>query len=239
MLIALYCVSGAAAADRQTITLNSGKTFNSARIVAIGEKTATIAHEGGTAAVPKDDVPLDILARAHMRLEAGGKKQQDEEARRGVETREKKKTEDRDDELKARLAMAAAREKAERAEAQTQKTKPNRPSRQSVEKRLAELKASIPTAPSSQDPRVRDIVSKYQRAFASITAETIPQATRWIRDNLQRDLAGFEQDLATTRVPAFPNQKTATSAIRASAEVSKVWLQRLSGHLAQVEGLAK
>jgi len=61
------------AAERADIELNDGRVLRGARVLVIGETQAQISHEGGIQSVPIDAVPLDILARAAMRLESEAK----------------------------------------------------------------------------------------------------------------------------------------------------------------------
>ena len=55
-------------AEKANIALSDGTVLKAARIVSIGKTSVAIVHEGGVASVSLEDVPLDVLARAHMEL---------------------------------------------------------------------------------------------------------------------------------------------------------------------------
>lgn len=61
------------AAEKADLTLNDGRVLKAARIVTIGEKQVMIVHAGGALGVPPETVPLDVLARAKMELDAENK----------------------------------------------------------------------------------------------------------------------------------------------------------------------
>ena len=56
------------AAEKANIALSDGTVLKAARIVSIGKTSVAIVHEGGVVSVSPEEVPLDVLARAHMEL---------------------------------------------------------------------------------------------------------------------------------------------------------------------------
>lgn len=88
LLLACLLTLPLVAAERADLKLKDGRVLKGARVVAIVEKTASIAHAGGLESVPIDDVPLDVLARAHIEIEdkaAEKKKVADAIAKRDAE----------------------------------------------------------------------------------------------------------------------------------------------------------
>ena len=55
-------------AEKANIALRSGTVLKDAKIVIVGKTSVSIAHEDGVATVPREDVPVDVLARAHMKF---------------------------------------------------------------------------------------------------------------------------------------------------------------------------
>ena len=55
-------------AEKANIGLSDGSVLKGARIVSVGENSVSILHEGGIISVASENVPLDVLARAHMEL---------------------------------------------------------------------------------------------------------------------------------------------------------------------------
>jgi len=55
-------------AEKANIVLSDGTVLKAARIVSIGKTSVAIVFEGGVASVSPEDLPLDVLARAHMEL---------------------------------------------------------------------------------------------------------------------------------------------------------------------------
>ena len=53
-------------AEKANIVLSDGTVLKAARIVSIGKTSVAIVFEGGVASVSPEDLPLDVLARAHM-----------------------------------------------------------------------------------------------------------------------------------------------------------------------------
>lgn len=62
--------------QRPDLKLNDGTTLARARIVSISNERVMIAHRGGVVTVHPDQVPLDVLARGHMELEARATEQE-------------------------------------------------------------------------------------------------------------------------------------------------------------------
>lgn len=220
------------AQDRQDIELNTGQVLRSARIVAIGEKTATIAHAGGADAVPIDDVPLDVLARAYSRI-------QEANAKRAEKTEQAAKTAaeiqaKRDEEVKVRLAEAKAREQY--AASPAGRAAAARAAQ--ISKELAALKASVPghSQSASQDPAVRDVIRKYAAAFAHIQPTTVAAQVSWIRQNAERDLEHNQRTAASIR---SRGRESATGVAHAAAAANVEYLRAVLAHVAQFESLTK
>lgn len=119
-LIALGAVSvgGAIAAAPVTdLVLTDGRTLKSARIVTIGEKTVNVVHAGGVENIAVDSVPLDVLARAQMALqaEAGAKAEKAAELKRKAAEEIAEREKAKQAEIQLRLAAAAARDRAQAA----------------------------------------------------------------------------------------------------------------------------
>lgn len=97
------------------IILHNGQKFTGARIAAIANGHATIVHAGGVTSVDVEQIDLEVLARAQIRLEA------ESAARAAKEAEAAQKIADRNalqrDELAERMAAAAVREKAAQAPA--------------------------------------------------------------------------------------------------------------------------
>jgi hypothetical protein len=70
LVSALLVVAVAVASDRTKIALDDGRVLNNAKILAIGERTATILHGDRIETFSVDNVPREELARAQPRLEA-------------------------------------------------------------------------------------------------------------------------------------------------------------------------
>lgn len=225
------------------IPLADGRVLKNARIIVIGETEVMIAHSAGVTSAPADLIPLDTLARAHMELSAKAadrKKVNDavtEKAAKQIAIEKEK----RDGEIRVRLAMANARAQAQGGE-QVAIPKSARQSA-AVDKEIAKLKANLPThpAPGSQDPAVRDCISKYVRAFSQISRDTIPQNAKWIRDNVAQDVANFQKIVATTdgQIRGRRATKSATGAMHDAAVKNTAWLNALLSHTQKFEALVQ
>lgn len=124
---------GAEAASQ--LTLRNGTIFHNARIIAITGEKVTVVHAEGAAVIDADQVDLETLARAHMRLEE-------------TEAARKKRADDA-------TARAAAQRDEEQREKETRRTEPRpapvvRPAAPAAkpvlnrEHEIARLKAAFP-----------------------------------------------------------------------------------------------
>lgn len=108
----ISCVAPLFAAEQPSITLTDGRVLKNARIVAIADKQVSIAHEGGALGVDPNLVPLDVLARAAMALDARAEDRRRKEgallqkAAAQLASDQQKHS----DEIQIRLAQAAVRE---------------------------------------------------------------------------------------------------------------------------------
>lgn len=111
-LVALLVVASVLRTGAFDIILTDGRTFTAARIVAVGDKQVSIVHSRGMTGVSPDLVPLDVLARAHMALEANAveKKRAEAVALAKASQRIASEKSKHDEEIQIRLALAAARE---------------------------------------------------------------------------------------------------------------------------------
>ncbi len=248
-LAALLAVPLFAAEKPANLTLNDGVVLKAARIVAIGKEQVTIVHEGGAHSTQTDNVPLDVLARAHMALEAGDeeRKQQREVAlKRAAES-----DEDKRDEINARLAMAKVRAAEEAA-----KPPGVRRAIANIEHGLAALKARFPAAEkrkvsvkinnprgnSRQSAAVHgrpyrydtievqvpspDLHSKYRGWVMAASAASLPSIVEKLDSQLAADLSG-------TMPIATENQSAA-----AQARYSREWLSGvMRPYIAQMRAL--
>lgn len=145
-LIALGAVSvggSMAAAPATDLVLTDGRTLRSARIVTIGEKTVNVVHAGGVENIAVESVPLDVLARAHMTLqaEAGVKAEKAAEVKRKAAEEIAEREKAKQEEIQLRLAAAAARDRAQAARPATA-TRPV--AAVSADAQLLALKAKFP-----------------------------------------------------------------------------------------------
>jgi hypothetical protein len=100
-----WCVAGFALASepRPDLTLYDGTVYVRARIVAISQDRVIIVHAGGVSTVHVDSVPLDLLARGKMEIDARANDQERIIAEQRVIDRTKKTD-------ASRIAAAEARE---------------------------------------------------------------------------------------------------------------------------------
>lgn len=238
LALLLLCVT-AFAAEKQDITLTDGRTFKAARIASIGDEVS-IVYAAGVVSVPADLVPLDVLARAHMELTAkdAERKKNAAEIAKKAEAQSAAAKAKRDEDVRAMVAMSNVRAQAQGDTAGAMPTRITAKQTTETDAAIASLNAAMPRHPngSSQDPMVRDCVSKYVRAFGQIHHDTIAQNAKWIRDQITKDTASFQQTIATTK-PSTRSSKTATSTMRASSEDNLKWVNALASHLDKYEAL--
>lgn len=168
-LASVGCVHGSSESGRTTsgeITLDDGTRLKNARIVSMGASTVSIVHEGGVATIPKEIVPLDTLARAHLEL---GAKEGDRKAKSGALIaaqldRDEEAKSKREEEILLRKAMANAREGRQGSSAPAERSIPR------LEQQLITLKAKFPKS----EREAVGIVKSRSRGDSSIsgTAET-------------------------------------------------------------------
>lgn len=243
-ILFLLTVARIAASEPTDIKLSTGRTLTKARIVSIREENVSIVHASGAENFDASEVPLDVLARAHMELEAtaADRKAKAEVAKKRAAEESERMREARDEEIRERLAMANVRESAQGgSEVAIPSVRMTAARMAQMDAAVKKLKTSTPKHPAagSEDPAVKDCIAKYTRAFLQITATTIPQNTKWIRDNIASDLAAFQKTLATTDgiIRGRNATKSATGAMRRAAEANTRWLQSLLGHVQQFEKL--
>ena len=134
----------------QEIRLKSGAVLKEARIVQMSENLVTIVHQGGSTGVDPAEVDLEVLARAHIQLEAEitERATRAADAASNAEERQARIDAQKAERLKSIEALAQARAKAAPT-AQATTAKPageGKPSRQSVSPsaRVLQLKAAFP-----------------------------------------------------------------------------------------------
>jgi hypothetical protein len=218
------------AADISDLTLTDGRVFKSAVIIAIGELNATVRHAGGVTAVPVDDVPLDVLARAQMRLEAdaGNKKRESEALSQRIAAND---TKEKEEPLsKSTAADARVRAQSKGPTIPTGRTVPD------ADKKLLALKAQFPAGRretvivrlNGRRSRIdkieieipaTDIWLYYHGTVQTATVQSLPFTLARIDERIVHDLAemakhGAQNDEAT-RAQAQRSTRWVNSELRA------------------------
>lgn len=197
-LIVLFgSIAFAADPERQDIKLNTNEVLKSARIVAIGKETVTITHAAGVTAVPHDDVPLDVLARAHMRLNenAAERDKRNAELAKKAEEESARMRAEKEEETRVRMAFAAVRERSELAPS-VARGAPN------ADAKLMELKAKFPAKKKESVRGARgdkyeieipsgDVWRYYQSMVSTTTVAALPMTLKRVEDRIASDLEQF------------------------------------------------
>lgn len=246
LLLLFFAAFTAAAAEKADIVLANGDVLKAARIVAIKGEVVTIVYAEGTRSARAEDVPLDVLARAHMELEAKRKATEAAPAK-GVKPRPIDDPEEqaKKDELQFRLAMAKVREQTQTAtpvEAGTVQRTP--------ESELMTLKAQFPpkrklrtsvgigrrnplyaTRVDTIEIEVPhgDIWNWYRSMVQTTNLQALPRTLRMIDERIARDLAELSR-----------RGSTSDEAASAQSHRTADWLQQdLQAYLQQLRQLAR
>ena len=203
-----------AATEKADLTLNDGRVLKAARIISIGDEQVSIVHAGGPLTVPTAQVPLDVLARAHMELE--------------VNQAEKKQRADDFSRKDSERRSAAAVQK-EKVNAVANASGIPKLSPTNAEQRLIDLKAKFPAQKSVKVRGNTMLVPNVDvwRAFKSetqvATLQSLPIAIRKIEERL----AAEEQKLQG-------GDKT----VHATATETRAWFDhQLKPYVAQLRSL--
>ena len=221
----LLSATSLSAAESADISLKDGRVLKGARIVSIGEKQVAIIHAGGMTGVPPELLPLDVLARAHMMLEAkvAEQKKKDDALRIEAAKRIDAAREKHDDEVRIRLAEASVRDNP--AIADPSQIRPD------ADAMLLALKGRFPpkrreTVMVQIDDRrdgprkaieieipAADLWSYYHGMVQTTTAQGLPATLGRIHQRIKSDLAALEKKGAR-----------ADHASRAQASKSAAWI---------------
>jgi hypothetical protein len=232
------------AAEKSDLTLETGRLLKAARIVGISNGQAMIVHQGGTETVPADDVPLDVLARAHMELKAQAekKKKQTAEMAKVFNERTAAAKEKKDEEIRLRLAAAAARERAQIAPPGGSAAAAG--TVRDVDRELAALKTQFPAKrkqsvtvhiggkrPRSDQLEIEvpsgDLWTWYRGMVQTTTLQALPVTLKRINERIERDLADLAQ-----------RGSLKDEAAQAQARHSTQWINgELRSYLSQLQGL--
>jgi hypothetical protein len=212
------------ATESGDIRLADGRVLKAARVLSIGETQVAIVHAGGITGVARDAVPLEVLARAHMALEATAieRRKKDEALRVQASKRIEDAKAKHEEEIKIRLAEASVRENQ------------GTPYRLQTDAALLELKAKFPpkrqeTVMVHVDGRhlknrqaveieipATDLWLYYHEMVQGTTAQALPVTLKRIGERVQSDLAELEKKGGAR------NDETA----RVKASKSAAWIIR-------------
>jgi hypothetical protein len=205
-LLALLAIAPLVAAEKQDIRLADGRTLEAARIVSIGKAQVSIVHAGGLMSVSAESVPLDVLARAHMALEATAAERKKKEAETLMRVTQRAAVDKakHNEEIQLRLALAAVRERGE-------PTVTGKPSAD-LDVKLLALKSKFPlkregrisvrgdtitfTAPGE------DVWFYYRSMVQTTTIQALPATLKRIDARIDADLAQFGKRGVSTDRPA-------------------------------------
>lgn len=168
--LALSAVAADVKQGAANIALNDGRILKDARIVAIGQNDVSISHAGGLMGVPIEAVPLDVLARAHMAIEASAAEHKT--IADGVAARQAKRDDEKaerlNDEIALRKAESLARERRTLANPQNFS---NAPVTLNREQQLMALKAKFPKKERRSVPVVTNRTGN-SNVIATATTQT-------------------------------------------------------------------
>lgn len=222
------------------LTLNDGRVWWRARIVAIGTAVVTVSHDGGLAGVPIESVPVLELLQAQEATALAFKESKrwaEEEADREIE-RTKATL------LAAQRALAAGPASAEPAgrqapasEAEAAAAEPTKPG---PGQRLTALKRKFPLRSKGRTDRGLefDIPSTevwlfYRRTFEAATLETLPETLAFMESRLTQNLDIWHWRSKTTE--SMPQSREHLVAARTHA-----WLDRtLRSFIAEARQLTR
>lgn len=244
-VVLLLAVLSASAAEKSDLRLANGDVLKAARIVAIQGDTVTIVYAEGTRSAHAEDVPLDVLARAHMDLEA--KKKAAANASKAPKTAPPDAAEKqaREDEIKFRLALAKAREQAPAPSAPggnigdlTQEQKLLSLKSQFPQKRrdrvtvgIGRRNARYVTRTDTLDIDVPhgDVWTWYRGMVQTTTIQALPRTLRLIDERIARDVAELSR-----------RGSSSDEAATAQSSRTLAWIQEdLQSYLAELRDLVR
>ena len=229
--LALLVIASLVGAEKQDIHLTDGRVLKSARIISIEEKQVSIVHAGGVVGVSPEAVPLDVLARAHMALEATASERKKKEAETIAKVSERSAAdkENHDEEIQLRLALAAAREGSESVAPRTPAT--------DREAKLFALKAAFPPMRREKlsirgdnidiEIPASDVWTYYNSMIQTTTLQALPVTLKRVEARIESDLIQYAKRKSRT-----------DKSTNAQAQKSTEWLKKnLKPFLAELRSL--